>query len=150
MSDELKDFSYYADKAESLIKGINASARPNEVAAWAAAAQAYAELAKAAPKVVSQRKYTGSDRVSDSLRELSMKQKQQADATRNALIDYAVRSYGTLARLDPNGKRETLQARFRGTLDMLAEYLIATGEADHDEGHAVARRLIGANASEEF
>lgn len=50
MIDELKDFRYYADKAESLIKGINASARPNEVAAWAAAAQAYAELAKAAPK----------------------------------------------------------------------------------------------------
>jgi hypothetical protein len=45
MSDETKDFAYYADKAESLIKGINATARPNEVAAWAAAAQVYALLA---------------------------------------------------------------------------------------------------------
>jgi hypothetical protein len=152
MSDELKDFRYYADKAEALIAStaeiFPVSVREGE--AVTAIAAIYAELAKAAPKVVNQRKYTDADRVADSLRELSMKQKRQADATRNALIDYAVRSYGTLARLDPNGKRETLQARFRGALDMLAEYLIATGEADHDEGHAVARRLIGADASEEF
>lgn len=55
MSDEMKDFRYYADKAENLISGINGGTRPNEVAAWAAAAAVYAELAKAAPKAAPKR-----------------------------------------------------------------------------------------------
>jgi hypothetical protein len=36
-----------------------------------------------------------------------------------------------------------MSAWFRGMLDVLAKFLVVTGEADASEGHAVARRLCG-------
>lgn len=69
--------------------------------------------------------------------------KQANEAARAELIEFGKRAYAKLQRLDPQGKRDELQARYRGILDVLAKYLVTTGEAGTDEGHAVARRLIG-------
>lgn len=52
MSEELKDFSYYADKAEWLLSAERFDGRPIEhQTVLVEMARVYAELAKAAPKV---------------------------------------------------------------------------------------------------
>jgi hypothetical protein len=53
MSDELKDFRYYADKAEALLQGTGAVVEESirNADLLTAMAAVYAELAKAAPKV---------------------------------------------------------------------------------------------------
>lgn len=73
---------------------------------------------------------------------MERKHVEEAESIRSKMIAYARGSYEKLRKVDPNGERENLQSRYRGTLDALAQYLVATGEADIDEGHAVARRLI--------
>lgn len=52
MSDELKDFRYYADKAEALLLGTSELANDDDNGArmLIGIAAVYAELAKAAPK----------------------------------------------------------------------------------------------------
>jgi hypothetical protein len=67
---------------------------------------------------------------------------EEAESIRSKMIAYARGSYEKLRKVDPNGERADLQGRYRGALDMLAQYLVATGEADHDERHAAARRLV--------
>lgn len=67
---------------------------------------------------------------------------EQNDATRTMMISYARGAYEKLHKIDPEGKHEDLQGRYRGTLATLAQYLVATGEADRDERHAAARRLV--------
>ena len=64
-------------------------------------------------------------------------------AVRVELIRLVSGAYTKLQRIDKDGNRADLQARFRGMLDVLAGFLVATGEADYDERHAVARRLAG-------
>lgn len=65
------------------------------------------------------------------------------EAARAEMIKYVKDAYAKLGRLDAAGERDDLQGRMRGMLDVLAKFLAVTGEADHDERHAVARRLCG-------
>lgn len=65
------------------------------------------------------------------------------EAARAEMIEYVKGAYTKLGRLDAAGERDDLQGRMRGMLDVLAKFLAVTGEADHDERHAVARRLCG-------
>jgi hypothetical protein len=51
MSDELKDFRYYADKAEAWLETTWQEVPGNDIGKAIAKAAVYAELAKAAPKV---------------------------------------------------------------------------------------------------
>jgi hypothetical protein len=66
----------------------------------------------------------------------------QNAAARDELIEFARGAYEKLSKVDPEGSREDLQNRYRGMLDVLANLLVAIGEADRDERHAVARRLV--------
>jgi hypothetical protein len=66
-------------------------------------------------------------------------------AARAELISYVKRAHAKKVRLQtavPDGDgRPELDDRWRGMLDVLAKFLVVTGEADQDESHAVARRL---------
>jgi hypothetical protein len=56
MSDELKDFRYYADKAEWLLSAEKFDGKPlNHQTVMVEMAKVYAELAKAAPKAEPER-----------------------------------------------------------------------------------------------
>lgn len=66
----------------------------------------------------------------------------QNAAARDELIEFVRGAYEKLRKVDPEGDREDLQNRYRGMIDVLANLLVATGEADPDERHAVARRLV--------
>lgn len=71
-------------------------------------------------------------------------QEQYEQANRSAvveMVEYVKKAHVKLERIDPAGDREDLQGRMRGMLDVLAKFLVVMGEADHDERHAVARRL---------
>jgi hypothetical protein len=59
MSDELKDFRYYADKAEALLEGMTDLAEDDNEGATiiTAVAAVFAELAKAAPKTEPEPRY---------------------------------------------------------------------------------------------
>lgn len=63
-------------------------------------------------------------------------------AARAELIEFTRGAYEKLCKVDPEGRRDDLQNRYRGMLDVLANLLVAIGEADRDERHAVARRLV--------
>lgn len=68
-------------------------------------------------------------------------------AARAELIEYVKRAHAKKVKLQtavPDGDgRHDLNNRWRGMLDVLAKFLVVTGEADASEGHAVARRLCG-------
>lgn len=66
----------------------------------------------------------------------------QNAAARDELIEFTRGAYEKLCKVDPEGHRDDLQNRYRGMLDVLANLLVAIGEADRDERHAVARRLV--------
>lgn len=71
-------------------------------------------------------------------------QEQYEQVNRSAvveMVEYVKKAHVKLERIDPAGDREDLQGRMRGMLDVLAKFLVVMGEADHDERHAVARRL---------
>lgn len=78
-----------------------------------------------------------------TLVELAPARNAANEAARAEMIEYVKGAYAKLGRLDPAGERDDLQGRMRGMLDVLAKFLVVTGEADHDERHAVARRLCG-------
>jgi hypothetical protein len=70
---------------------------------------------------------------------------EQNEEARIELISFVKRAHAKKVRLQtavPDGDgRPELDDRWRGMLDVLAKFLVITGEADADEGHAVARRL---------
>lgn len=74
--------------------------------------------------------------------DMEVQRANQNAAARDELIEFARGAYEKLNKVDPEGNREDLQNQYRGMLDMLANLLVATGEADRDERHAVARRLV--------
>lgn len=74
--------------------------------------------------------------------ELVQQRANQNAAARDEIIEYARGAYEKLNKVDPGRVRKDLQDRYRGVLDVLANLLVATGEADRDERHAVARRLV--------
>ena len=65
-----------------------------------------------------------------------------ADA-RVELIAYVKRERAKWKAAEEPVNHEHMRAWFRGMLDVLAKFLVVTGEADASEGHAVARRLCG-------
>lgn len=71
----------------------------------------------------------------------------QNEAARAELIEYVKRAHAKKVKLQtavPDGDdQHYLDNRWRGMLDVLAKFLVVTGEADASEGHAVARRLCG-------
>lgn len=68
-------------------------------------------------------------------------------AARAELVSFVKRAHAKKVKLQtavPDGDgRPELDDRWRGMLDVLAKFLVVTGEADASEGHAVARRLCG-------
>lgn len=81
--------------------------------------------------------------MSEQIAKLTHEREQANAAARAEMIEYVKGAYAKLGRLDAAGERDDLQGRMRGMLDVLAKFLVVTGEADHDERHAVARRLCG-------
>jgi hypothetical protein len=80
----------------------------------------------------------------NQIAELVQERVNREQANRSAvveMVDYVKKAHAKLDRIDPAGDREDLQGRMRGMLDVLAKFLVVTGEADYDERHAVARRL---------
>lgn len=82
------------------------------------------------------------DEIAEFAQERANREQSNA-AARAEMIEYVKGAYAKLGRLDAAGERDDLQGRMRGMLDVLAKFLAVTGEADHDERHAVARRLCG-------
>jgi hypothetical protein len=74
--------------------------------------------------------------------ELKQREVNRTSAARDELIEFTRGAYEKLCKVDPEGNREDLQNRYWGMLDVLANLLVAIGEADRDERHAVARRLV--------
>jgi hypothetical protein len=74
--------------------------------------------------------------------EFKQREVNRTAAARDELIEFTRGAYEKLRKVDPAGYREDLQNRYRGMLDVLANLLVAIGEADRDERHAVARRLV--------
>lgn len=69
----------------------------------------------------------------------------QNETARAEMISFVKRAHAKKVKLQsavPDGDgRPELDDRWRGMLDVLAKFLVVTGEADASEGHAVARRL---------
>lgn len=78
----------------------------------------------------------------NEIAKLVQQRANQNAAARDELITLVSGAHTKLQRLDKDGSRDDLQARFQGMLDVFAAFLVATGEADYDERHAVARRLV--------
>ena len=66
---------------------------------------------------------------------------RENEAARAELIALVKRFYQPKAK--QSRYNHEFDVRLQGMLDVLAEFLVVTGEADADEGHAVARRLCG-------
>lgn len=68
--------------------------------------------------------------------------REQANASARAeLIDHVKRAYAKWGQVDPGRQNESLKSNLRGMIEVLSKFLAATGEADADERHAVAKRL---------
>lgn len=78
----------------------------------------------------------------NEIAKLVQQRANQNAAARDELIEFTRGAYEKLCKVDPEGHRDDLQNRYRGMLDVLANLLVAIGEADRDERHAVARRLV--------
>jgi hypothetical protein len=80
------------------------------------------------------------------------KRESQNRSARAEMISFVKRAHAKKMRLQtavPDGDgRPELDDRWRGMLDVLAKFLVVTGEADADEGHAVARKLCGVESDE--
>lgn len=82
-----------------------------------------------------------------TLVELAPARNAANESARAEMISFVKRAHAKKVKLQttvPDGDgRPELDDRWRGMLDVLAKFLVVTGEADADEGHAVARRLCG-------
>lgn len=66
---------------------------------------------------------------------------EQNKAARAELIEHVKRAYDKWSRVDPGRTRDELKAHLRGMIEVLSKFLVAIGEADEDERHAVAARV---------
>jgi len=77
---------------------------------------------------------------------------EENEAARAEMISFVKRAHAKKVKLQtavPDGDgRPELDDRWRGMLDVLAKFLVITGEADKDESHAVARRLCEVDTDE--
>lgn len=63
------------------------------------------------------------------------------ESARAELIAHVKGAYGKWSRVDPGRTRGELKAHLRGMIEVLSKFLVAIGEADADERHAVALRV---------
>lgn len=163
MTDEAKDFRYYADKAE---RQLNRAHRhedqiynPNIRQGALVAAAVYAELAKAAPKADKTETFCLSNFKSEGETyscDLPIVGHQmwhfngegQAVWTdRDAVAKVAPKTtdnaYAVSEMVAYVKHHEEHSSRWWGMLDVLARFLVVMGEANDDDRHAVARRLCG-------
>jgi hypothetical protein len=108
-------------------------------------AELYSDLNKLAQECEELRKR---DEFERHARQSMEAQHAQANETARAeMISFVKRAHAKKVKLQtavPDGDgRPELDDRWRGMLDVLSKFLVVTGEADADEGHAVARRLCG-------
>lgn len=89
------------------------------------------------------RNYMPQDEYEADMRKFADANAEANEAARAELISFVKRAHAKKERLTCNELRPDLEDRWRGMLDVLAKFLVVTGEADKDEGHAVARRLCG-------
>lgn len=104
-------------------------------------AELYSDLNKLAKKNEELRKRDNHER--HARQSMEAQHARSNEAARAEMIEYVKGAYVKLNHIDAAGERDDLQGRFRGMLDVLAKFLVVTGEADASEGHAVARRLCG-------
>lgn len=64
-------------------------------------------------------------------------------AARAELVGHVKGAYSKWSRVDPGRTRSNLKSHLRGMIEVLSKYLVAIGEADADERHAVALRVCG-------
>lgn len=64
-------------------------------------------------------------------------------AARAELVGHVKGAYSKWSRVDPGRTRSDLKSHLRGMIEVLSKYLVAIGEADADERHAVALRVCG-------
>lgn len=62
-------------------------------------------------------------------------------SARDELIKHVKGAYEKWSRIDPERERDDLKSHLRGMIEVLSKYLVAIGEADADERHAVALRV---------
>jgi hypothetical protein len=93
------------------------------------------------------RNYVPQDEYEADMRKFADANAEANEAARAEMISFVKRAHAKKVKLQtavPDGDgRPELDDRWRGMLDVLAKFLVVTGEADTDEGHAVARRLCG-------
>lgn len=80
------------------------------------------------------------DEIAELAQERANREQSNA-AARAELIEHVQRAYTKWGQVDPGRQREGMKAHLRGMLEVLSTFLAATGEADHDERHAVALRV---------
>lgn len=79
--------------------------------------------------------------MSEQIAKITHEREQANAAARAELIEHVKRAYAKWGEVDPGRQRESLKAHLRGMLEVLSKYLVAIGEADADERHAVALRV---------
>lgn len=72
---------------------------------------------------------------------MGRKYAKQNEAARAELIEHVKAAYAQWGQVDPGRQREGVKSRLRGMIEVLSKYLVAIGEADADERHAVALRV---------
>lgn len=82
------------------------------------------------------------DEIAELTQERANREQSNA-AARAELIGHVKGAYSKWSRVDPGRTRSDLKSHLRGMLEVLSKYLVAIGEADADERHAVALRVCG-------
>lgn len=80
---------------------------------------------------------------SNALAEFVQERANTNEAARAELVGHVKGAYSKWSRIDPGRTRSDLKSHLRGMLEVLSKYLVAIGEADADERHAVALRVCG-------
>jgi len=68
---------------------------------------------------------------------------QANEFARAELIEHVKRAYAKWSEIDPGRTNSGVKSNLRGMIEVLSKFLVAIGEADADERHAVALRVCG-------
>lgn len=106
-------------------------------------AELYSDLNKLAKKNEELRKRDEHER--HARQSMEAQHARSNEAARAEMIEYVKGERAKWLAADKQApvNHEHMRAWFRGVLDVLAKFLVVTGEANASEGHAVARRLCG-------
>jgi hypothetical protein len=96
------------------------------------------------------RNYVPQDEHEADMRKFADANAEANAAARAEMISFVKRAHAKMLKLEGTeyAKGRDLRQRWQGMLDVLAKFLVVTGEADKDESHAVARRLCEIDADE--